>query len=531
MKLSEKIEKLRTDNGLSQQDLAEKVFVSRQAVQKWEKGKSQPSIDVLKLLSKLFNVTVDYLITDDEPEVAESIEDKEPEKTEKTEEKPHEIPDKKKKHTGLKITLGILIPALVIGGGALAIKLNKDAKQKAYDTAYETSISSSDFDIKSQIIPDVNNVTIQMTPLYNMIDVSFTLSVSGNIILSHDETKNVGTVSAGQILTYEISYSSMKSHLQNLAPSSVHVHNVKGFKQNKYRNSGEEAKQTYPDVDFTCYYSKQTSLTSQNKITFKSNYDGLIFGGSNLKIVFKYKNTSLTISPVSFLTSGPHYLHKGETFDITGRFNLTFIGVTDNEYHTYTLDHIESGTIYYGPKKGNQVIKVDTNEMKEIIEDDFCHDYDNFYEVSFWSKLDVAGLKDVTLDLTNKTTGYQVSVHADEVEIINGNTGGPCFDIELSDEIIENISGDIDFRLRGDLITVYQTKGLSKINYMYEELGVEHVADYQVVIEGYPMTMPATKTFSNKQIYGYYEDKEFKKLVDFTKVVEYGNKKYYAKVK
>ena len=97
MKLNEKIEKLRTDNGLSQQDLADKVFVSRQAVQKWEKGKSQPSIDVLKLLSKLFNVTVDYLITDDEPEVEEPIEEKEPEKFENISENTTENLDKKKK--------------------------------------------------------------------------------------------------------------------------------------------------------------------------------------------------------------------------------------------------------------------------------------------------------------------------------------------------------------------------------------------------------------------------------------------------
>ena len=70
MKLNEKIIKLRAKNNLSQQDLADKVFVSRQAVQKWEKGKAVPSIDVLKQLSKLFNVTVDYLI---ERETSEEI--------------------------------------------------------------------------------------------------------------------------------------------------------------------------------------------------------------------------------------------------------------------------------------------------------------------------------------------------------------------------------------------------------------------------------------------------------------------------
>ena len=53
---------LRTKNGLSQDELAEKVFVTRQAVSRWENGETVPSTDTLKLLSKLFNVSINTLL-------------------------------------------------------------------------------------------------------------------------------------------------------------------------------------------------------------------------------------------------------------------------------------------------------------------------------------------------------------------------------------------------------------------------------------------------------------------------------------
>ena len=53
---------LRTKYGLSQDDLAEKVFVTRQAVSRWENGDTVPNTDTLKLLSKLFNVSINTLL-------------------------------------------------------------------------------------------------------------------------------------------------------------------------------------------------------------------------------------------------------------------------------------------------------------------------------------------------------------------------------------------------------------------------------------------------------------------------------------
>ena len=53
---------LRTKKGLSQDELAEKIFVTRQAVSRWDNGETTPNIETLKLLSKLFDVSINTLL-------------------------------------------------------------------------------------------------------------------------------------------------------------------------------------------------------------------------------------------------------------------------------------------------------------------------------------------------------------------------------------------------------------------------------------------------------------------------------------
>lgn len=65
MTLGEKIQALRTDAGLSQEDLAERLGVSRQAVSKWELDKTVPDVKYIVALSELFSVTTDFLLKDD----------------------------------------------------------------------------------------------------------------------------------------------------------------------------------------------------------------------------------------------------------------------------------------------------------------------------------------------------------------------------------------------------------------------------------------------------------------------------------
>ena len=62
METKDIILELRTKNGLSQDELAEKVYVTRQAVSRWENGETVPNTETLKLLSKLFDVSINTLL-------------------------------------------------------------------------------------------------------------------------------------------------------------------------------------------------------------------------------------------------------------------------------------------------------------------------------------------------------------------------------------------------------------------------------------------------------------------------------------
>ena len=62
MRLSDKIVRLRKEKGWSQETLAEKLNVSRQAITKWETGEGSPDIENLKNIALYFHVSVDYLV-------------------------------------------------------------------------------------------------------------------------------------------------------------------------------------------------------------------------------------------------------------------------------------------------------------------------------------------------------------------------------------------------------------------------------------------------------------------------------------
>ena len=62
MNTQDVLKELRAKSGMSQDDLAEKVFVTRQAVSRWENGDTVPNTETLKLLSKVFNVSINTLL-------------------------------------------------------------------------------------------------------------------------------------------------------------------------------------------------------------------------------------------------------------------------------------------------------------------------------------------------------------------------------------------------------------------------------------------------------------------------------------
>ena len=66
MEFNEKLQALRKQKAITQEELAQMLFVSRTAVSKWESGRGYPNIESLKAISKIFGVTVDELLSGEE---------------------------------------------------------------------------------------------------------------------------------------------------------------------------------------------------------------------------------------------------------------------------------------------------------------------------------------------------------------------------------------------------------------------------------------------------------------------------------
>lgn len=77
MELAEQIRQRRTERGMSQEDLAERIYVSRQTISNWENDKTYPDVQSLLLLSVLFDTTVDELIKGDVKAMEEIVNSKE----------------------------------------------------------------------------------------------------------------------------------------------------------------------------------------------------------------------------------------------------------------------------------------------------------------------------------------------------------------------------------------------------------------------------------------------------------------------
>ena len=71
MGFSKKLIQLRKANGMSQEDLADKLGVSRQAISRWEQGSTFPDLPNLQKICKVFSVSADYLISDEHTEERE----------------------------------------------------------------------------------------------------------------------------------------------------------------------------------------------------------------------------------------------------------------------------------------------------------------------------------------------------------------------------------------------------------------------------------------------------------------------------
>lgn len=107
MMLGQRLQNIRTEHEMSQEEVAETLNVSRQTISRWERNVTQPTADHLGLLSELFRIPVDAFLKDDwrPPEEAESV----------VGEMPLEVPVPAPKH----FRLWVLLVAFLIAAGIL----------------------------------------------------------------------------------------------------------------------------------------------------------------------------------------------------------------------------------------------------------------------------------------------------------------------------------------------------------------------------------------------------------------------------
>lgn len=109
MYFGDKLKKEREKRGWSQEYLAEKIYVSRQSVSKWETNKNYPSIEIIIHLSDLFNITIDELLRSDDKLTKKVIQ------------------DSKQKFSILSLLVKVIIGILFSFGGVAYVMLVPDA--------------------------------------------------------------------------------------------------------------------------------------------------------------------------------------------------------------------------------------------------------------------------------------------------------------------------------------------------------------------------------------------------------------------
>lgn len=132
MKFEEKMMLLRKKIMLSQEQLAEKLDVTRQTISKWELGQSKPDMDKLTAMSKLFNVSIDVLTNDDE--IIDS------DTSVKNEEKSNHGGSVVKR----KYVLYILIAILIAASTTLAVRIGNSIKAENEKRAQEEQAIKDD---------------------------------------------------------------------------------------------------------------------------------------------------------------------------------------------------------------------------------------------------------------------------------------------------------------------------------------------------------------------------------------------------
>ena len=521
MNLNEKIIKLRAKNNFSQQDLADKVFVSRQAVQKWEKGKAVPSIDVLKQLSKLFNVTVDYLIDDDQPlEEHLAKEDAVPRVAKVQEVVPQPKPKKSIKGPIIKLVVALVVIGGIVTAGCLVYKAILAKEEQTKQEAYTASVTKNDFKFRYQYTTN-NTCLCEFTPNYPMRDLTINVLLSSNLLNSYTSTRSYQTVVANQAYKFKIDNSEVNKKLNNESIKDV-IFSASGKKQQKYAGVKQEV--DYSKISFECEVTTNSNGKSSIVPYFISNYDGLILGAKEMNFICEYGGAQVKVTRAS---KGSLYLRKGEKVKIDGKFNTEITGTfPSNTVKIATCKEVISADIYYGPKAGSSVIPFDTNINDQVILSEFVRDNGRTFEVELVLALDITQLRNLQFYVGNKKTDK-----IEKVDII----ARPFLYSECVFFFDRTEAQDLDFgdqmptRLTGEIVVPYETNGYRNISYYSDSTQSAFLWKKQIALAGSPIPIvEEPPQNSPKQFYGWYYDNDFKKFLGMGDVMPDEDLSFYG---
>lgn len=135
MMLKERLVQLREENGIAQIELAERLHVTRQTVSRWEGGKTEPDVDTLIAIAKIFGVSLDYVCGADEV--------LRPERKE-------ELPEKEKRKKSVRVIAGIAVLAVLVMIGLTALftvgKESQQTEAMTFEQMTTESITDNEID-------------------------------------------------------------------------------------------------------------------------------------------------------------------------------------------------------------------------------------------------------------------------------------------------------------------------------------------------------------------------------------------------